>query len=100
MYLCQCKHVTFHHVFDQNLSVKTQVWKQSCLEINKAYSCHHKFQSLLCVCEQELQCQNLDLEGDLFTVKREAEQTRQAAMDKTRVRWKTVNFVSGYAPSQ
>ncbi|XP_070205430.1 citron Rho-interacting kinase-like isoform X3 [Littorina saxatilis] len=33
---------------------------------------------------KDLQCQNLDLEADLFTVKQEAEQTRQAAMDKTR----------------
>ncbi|XP_076434884.1 uncharacterized protein LOC143274829 [Babylonia areolata] len=33
---------------------------------------------------KDLQCQNLDLEGELFTVKQEAEETRQACMDKTR----------------
>jgi hypothetical protein len=52
---------------------------------------------------QDLQCQNLDLEGDLFSVKQEAEHMRQACMDKTRVstglfvfyssvEWNVLNF--------
>ena len=64
----------------QNLDLKVELrtHKRDVFVSTQTQKINHVF-------NQDLQCQNLDLEGDLFTVKQEAERTRQAAMDKTRV---------------
>ncbi|KAK7479958.1 hypothetical protein BaRGS_00028785 [Batillaria attramentaria] len=71
------------HVYQQEVHMQRKLIK----ELQKKMRSYLDEQTTLTQTEaklKELQCQNLDLEGELFTVRQETEHSRQLAMDKTR----------------
>ncbi|XP_025090318.1 citron Rho-interacting kinase-like isoform X2 [Pomacea canaliculata] len=71
------------HVYQQEVHMQRNLIK----ELQKKMRSYLDEQTTITQTEaklKELQCQNLDLEGELFAVRQEAEDRRQLAMDKTR----------------